>query len=172
MNRINKIFIDAAVGFYVAAWQLFIGVGKYGNVIVDSIMEAIRRLPYLLNDLGKSDGDTKPSVYNAANTSLSHIAIGLWTALGASTLGAPVWVAVLIGFTPWGVVWEGIQYHRMPTVRVLRDTMLGDNPSYLAGALAMSLVWEYGFIAWLSMTPILIIVAGIVGISFGRVPPK
>jgi hypothetical protein len=170
MTRLGGCLLDFAVWLYTRLWHLFLGLGRAMNPTITALTEARGRVSYLLRDLSRSDGNARPTPYGAANTSLSHEAIGLWTALGALTFGAPIWGAVLIGFFPWGVIWEGLQYRRMPTVRVLRDTLLGDNPSYLAGALAIALVWEYGFVAWLAMTPVVIIVPIIMAVAFGRIP--
>jgi hypothetical protein len=50
---------------------------------------AVYRIAALLSDVRRSDGA-------AANTALSHEAIGLWTALGILTAGAPAWIAVVL----------------------------------------------------------------------------
>jgi hypothetical protein len=134
----------------------------------------IERIRWLLSSVGRSDGDARPAPYGAANTSLSHEAIGLWTALGLLTFGAPAWAAVVGAVALWAGAWEARQYLATPTVRTLRDWVLGDAPSYAIGALAAAVLigdavagrWA----EWLALTPLMVLWPVVVAAIFGRVP--
>jgi hypothetical protein len=66
------------------------------NAVLVAWRRAVERLATLVSDVARSDGAARPSPYAAANTALSHEAIGLWTALGLLTAGA-VAVAFVVG---------------------------------------------------------------------------
>jgi hypothetical protein len=132
------------------------------------------RLRWLLSSVGRSDGDARPTPYGAANTALSHMAIGMWTALGPLTVGAPAWAAGVGAVALWAGAWEARQYLATPTVRTLRDWVLGDSPSYAIGALAAAVLigdavagrWA----EWLALTPLMVLWPVVVAAIFGRVP--
>jgi hypothetical protein len=134
----------------------------------------LARLRLLLSETGRSDGDARPTPYAAANTSLSHEAIGLWTALGFLSTGAPAWAAGVGAVALWGGLWEWRQYLATPTTRTLRDSLLGDNPSYAIGAVAAAVLIGDAvagrWVEWLALTPLVVLWPGAVGLIFGRVP--
>jgi hypothetical protein len=165
--------LDFAVWFYTRLWRLFLAVGRAGNSVVAAIMVASARAAYLLRDVSRSDGNARPTPYGAANTSLSHEAIGLWTAAGFLKFGAPEWAAVVGAVLIWGVVWEARQYLTTPTVRTLRDWIIGDLPSYAVGAVAAAVLIGDAvagrWVEWLVLTPLVVLWPGVVGAVFGRV---
>jgi hypothetical protein len=138
------------------------------------IATALTRLRCLLSSVGRSDGNARPTPYGAANTSLSHEAIGLWTAIGFLTFGAPAWAAVVGAVALWAGAWEARQYLATPTVRTLRDWVLGDAPSYAIGSLAAAVLigdavsgrWA----EWLALTLLVVLWPVVVAAIFGRVP--
>lgn len=138
------------------------------------IRALIARLRWLLSDVSRSDGGDRPTPYAAANTGLSHEAIGMWAALGLLTLWAPPWLAVALTVALWGGVWEWRQYIASPRVRTLRDWLLGDLPSYTLGAAAAAVVvgdavagrWA----EWLALTPLVVALPIAIAAIFGRVP--
>lgn len=133
-----------------------------------------RRLRWLLSNVGRSDGNARPTPYGAANTSLSHEAIGIWTALGLLTIWMPAWAAGVGAVALWAGAWEARQYIATPTVRTLRDWLLGDAPSYAIGALAAAVLvgdavagrWA----EWLALTLLVVLWPAVVAAIFGRVP--
>jgi hypothetical protein len=136
--------------------------------------DALARVRWLLSSVGRSDGDTRPTPYGAANTSMSHEAIGIWTALGLSTVWVPAWAAGVGAVVLWAGAWEARQYLATPTVRTRRDWLLGDAPSYAIGGLAAAVLigdavagrWP----EWLALTPLLVLWPVVVAAIFGRVP--
>jgi hypothetical protein len=141
---------------------------------LDGASAVVERLASLLSDTGRSDGDARPTPYGAANTSLSHEAIGLWTALGFLSMGAPWWAAIGYTLALWAVAWEARQYLATPTTRTLRDSLLGDAPSYAVGAVAAAVLIgdavDGRWVEWLALTPLVAFWPGAVGLIFGRVP--
>jgi hypothetical protein len=136
----------------------------------------LARLRWLLSETGRSDGDARPTPYAAAATSMAHLAIGMWTALGFLSMGAPWWAAIGYTIALWGGVWEARQYLAAPTVRTRRDWLLADAPSYAIGAVAAAeLIGDAvagRWVEWLALTPVVVLWPGIVGAAFGRVPQE
>jgi hypothetical protein len=134
----------------------------------------LARLRWLLSETGRSDGDARPTPYGAAATSMAHLAIGLWTALGFLSMGAPWWAAIGYSIALWGGLWEARQYLAAPTVRTRRDWLLGDAPSYAIGAVAAAVLIGDAvagrWVEWLALTPVVVFWPGAVGLIFGRVP--
>ena len=132
------------------------------------------RIGSIIKGLSRSDGDARPTPYGSANTSLSHEAIGLWTALGMLTIWMPAWAAGVGAVALWAGAWEARQYIATPTVRTLRDWLLGDAPSYAIGALAAAVLigdavsgrWA----EWLALTLLVVLWPAVVAAIFGRVP--
>jgi hypothetical protein len=138
------------------------------------IATALTRLRWLLSSVGRSDGNARPTPYGAANTALSHEAIGLWTALGFLALGAPWWASIGYTLALWAGAWEARQYLATPTVRTLRDWLLGDAPSYAIGALAAAVLIGDAvsgrWVEWIALTPLVVLWPAVVAAIFGRVP--
>jgi hypothetical protein len=134
----------------------------------------LARLRWLLSETGRSDGDARPTPYAAAATSMAHLAIGLWTALGFLSMGAPWGAAIGYTIALWGGVWEARQYLAAPTVRTRRDWLLADAPSYAIGAVAAAVLIGDAVagrcVEWLALTPLVVFWPGAVGLIFGRVP--
>jgi hypothetical protein len=150
------------------------------SAVVERIHDALRPLPtrltWLLGSTSRTDALDRDTPYAAANTALSHEAIGLWTALGLLTLWAPPWAAVALSAALWCGAWEARQYIAAPRVRTLRDWLLGDGPSYVVGAVAAAVLVGDAvagrWLEWLALTPLVVLWPGIVGVAFGRVPEK
>jgi hypothetical protein len=159
MTRLTEALISAFIGFWHAMGAFY---------------TAVLRIMDLARSIGRSDGDARPTPWGAANTSLSHEAIGLWTALGLLTIGAPGWAAGVGAVALWAGAWEARQYLATPTVRTLRDWVLGDAPSYAIGALAAAVLigdavsgrWA----EWLALTLLVVLWPVVVAGIFGRVP--
>jgi hypothetical protein len=92
MSWIKKIFMDAAVGFYVAAWHLFIGVAKATHAVVDGIGAA---WAWWFRAFGVSDVIDRPDSGTLATRAAAHFGFGTLAVLVVPTvLGYPQWYAL------------------------------------------------------------------------------
>jgi len=136
----------------------------------------LARLRDLFSSIKESDGESKPSPYQVANTQLSHEAIGVWTTLGLMVAYVSPYVAALLSVVMWGVTWEYLQYRSTGTVRVLRDWLLGDLPAYTIGAVACATVLygasgylEGRWVEYLVATLALVTWPAVSAVIFGRI---
>jgi hypothetical protein len=109
MNRIKRIFMDAAVGFYVAAWHLFIGAAKVTHATVDGIGAA---WAWWLKAFGVSDVLERPDASTLAARSAGHAYIGYKAAELLARHMAP-WPVLLLLAALYGA-WEWAQWARDP----------------------------------------------------------
>lgn len=90
MNRIERILITAVVGFYTAAWHLFLGAGKWTHAIVDAIGAA---WTWWREAFGTSDVLESPDFSALAARAAGHWSVGAGSTLFVWGLGAALWAA-------------------------------------------------------------------------------
>jgi hypothetical protein len=128
----------------------------------------LARLRDLFADTTTSDGGERQRPHKVAQNQMAHQAISAWFCLGFLFLGATPTAAALAAIAVWGFAWEAVQYYRRPTVRVLRDWWLGDLPTSIVGAVAISSVWSGGSAAFFAVTPIVVMWPAVPAVIFGR----
>ncbi len=122
-------------------------------------------------DLSRSDGDTRPGPGAVACTALGHYTLAAWTCMGLLMWTHDGVFSFLATLVLWSV-WEVVQYLRTPGVRVLRDWLLGNGPSYAGGAgVATAIAVSGGAIeVWLWSSALAGAHILIQAAVFGRVP--
>ena len=111
MNRIKEVFMDATVGFFIAAWHLFWGAGKWTHAIVDAIGAA---WSWWREAFGVSDVLERPDASTLAARAAGHWTVGALSVLiTASALGAHLW-ATLAALAALYAAWELWQRARDP----------------------------------------------------------